>query len=71
MITARPLRSGATSLLKRPTTTTRSRFTTPLTAVRHKSGPYGYTQAKALVFSKTGEPGDVLRYVDYLFFLPL
>ncbi|CAK7240338.1 MAG: mitochondrial 2-enoyl thioester reductase [Sporothrix thermara] len=30
------------------------------TAVRFKSGPYGYTQAKALVFSKTGEPADVL-----------
>ncbi|KAF3768683.1 NAD(P)-binding protein [Cryphonectria parasitica EP155] len=28
--------------------------------VRHKSGPYGYTQAKALVFSKPGEPVDVL-----------
>ena len=76
MITARPLRSGATasSLLKRPTTATmgsytaaaaaaRSRVTAPLTAVRHKSGPYGYTQAKALVFSKTGEPGDVLKCV--------
>ncbi|KAJ0123049.1 trans-2-enoyl-CoA reductase [Diaporthe amygdali] len=30
-------------------------------SVRHKSGPYGYTQAKALVFSKPGEPSDVLR----------
>ncbi|RNJ56119.1 mitochondrial 2-enoyl thioester reductase [Verticillium nonalfalfae] len=29
-------------------------------AVRHKSGPYGYTQAKALVFSKEGDPSDVL-----------
>jgi hypothetical protein len=27
---------------------------------RWKSGPYGYTQAKALVYSKYGEPGDVL-----------
>ncbi|KAL1894403.1 mitochondrial 2-enoyl thioester reductase [Sporothrix stenoceras] len=27
---------------------------------RFKSGPYGYTQAKALVFSKMGEPADVL-----------
>ncbi|KAL2023535.1 hypothetical protein VTK56DRAFT_2143 [Thermocarpiscus australiensis] len=27
---------------------------------RHKSGPYGYTQAKALVFSRFGEPRDVL-----------
>ncbi|RKU40789.1 mitochondrial 2-enoyl thioester reductase [Coniochaeta pulveracea] len=32
----------------------------PLLQVRHKSGPYGYTQAKALVFSKYGEPNDVL-----------
>ncbi|CAN8100429.1 unnamed protein product [Discula destructiva] len=30
-------------------------------SVRHKSGPYGYTQAKALVFSKPGEPSDVLN----------
>ncbi|TLD18405.1 hypothetical protein PspLS_10094 [Pyricularia sp. CBS 133598] len=29
--------------------------------VRFKSGPYGYTQTKALVFSKFGEPSDVLR----------
>ena len=27
---------------------------------RHLSGPYGYTQAKTLVFSKFGEPADVL-----------
>lgn len=30
-------------------------------SVRHKSGPYGYTQAKALVFAKPGEPVDVLK----------
>lgn len=29
-------------------------------SARHKSGPYGYTQAKALVFSKEGDPADVL-----------
>jgi len=33
----------------------------PLTARRHKSAPYGYTLAKALVFSKFGEPSDVLN----------
>ena len=33
----------------------------PVTSVRRKSGPYGYTQAKALVFSKYGEPADVLK----------
>lgn len=33
----------------------------PRIAMRHKSGPYGYTQAKALVFSKYGEPSDALR----------
>ncbi|KFY94899.1 hypothetical protein V500_03024 [Pseudogymnoascus sp. VKM F-4518 (FW-2643)] len=27
---------------------------------RFKSGPYGYTQAKALVYSQNGEPSDVL-----------
>lgn len=35
----------------------------PTVAARYKSGPYGYTQAKALVFSKYGEPSDVLQYV--------
>ncbi|KAI1259870.1 NAD(P)-binding protein [Xylariaceae sp. FL1019] len=34
---------------------------TSLTPVRRKSGPYGYTQAKALVFSEYGEPKDVLK----------
>ncbi|KAI1080247.1 hypothetical protein F5B20DRAFT_589668 [Whalleya microplaca] len=33
----------------------------PLASVRHKSGPYGYTQAKSLVFSEYGEPKDVLK----------
>ncbi|KAG9242678.1 hypothetical protein BJ878DRAFT_158074 [Calycina marina] len=32
----------------------------PLASRRYKSGPYGYTQAKALVYSKYGEPDDVL-----------
>jgi hypothetical protein len=32
----------------------------PMVCRRHKSGPYGYTQAKALVYSKYGEPSDVL-----------
>ncbi|KAL7621413.1 mitochondrial 2-enoyl thioester reductase [Parahypoxylon ruwenzoriense] len=31
------------------------------TQVRYKSGPYGYTQAKSLVFSECGEPKDVLK----------
>ncbi|KAK3363486.1 NONE-like protein [Lasiosphaeria hispida] len=48
---SRPQRLGA---LARP-------LTAPLTARRHKSGPYGYTQAKTLVFSKFGEPSDVLH----------
>ncbi|KAI0871866.1 hypothetical protein GGS24DRAFT_40992 [Hypoxylon argillaceum] len=30
-------------------------------SVRWKSGPYGYTQAKALVFSEYGEPKDALK----------
>ncbi|OAQ98167.1 hypothetical protein LLEC1_03580 [Akanthomyces lecanii] len=33
----------------------------PVAGRRCKSGPYGYTQAKALVFSKYGEPSDVLK----------
>ncbi|KAI1116720.1 hypothetical protein F5Y14DRAFT_448877 [Nemania sp. NC0429] len=35
------------------------------TSVRWKSGPYGYTQAKALVFSEYGEPKDVLKLHTY------
>ncbi|KAM0245970.1 hypothetical protein ACHAQJ_010388 [Trichoderma viride] len=33
--------------------------------VRRRSGPYGYTQAKALVFSQNGEPSDVLKLHTY------
>ncbi|KAG6230461.1 hypothetical protein E4U34_000645 [Claviceps purpurea] len=32
----------------------------PRTPVRCKSGPWGYTQAKALVYSQIGEPSNVL-----------
>jgi len=34
---------------------------TPFIPRRHRSGPYGYTQAKSLVFSKFGEPSEVLH----------
>ncbi|KAI8946338.1 hypothetical protein F4801DRAFT_71432 [Xylaria longipes] len=34
---------------------------TGISSVRWKSGPYGYTQAKALVFSQYGEPKDALK----------
>lgn len=37
------------------------RTTTPLVPARYKSGPYGYTQAKSLVFTMFGEPSDVLK----------
>lgn len=60
---ARPtLRCGATAA--------KAIVTPPLTSVRYKSGPYGYTQAKALVFSKFGEPSDVLKCVRSLPSLP-
>ncbi|GKU04557.1 mitochondrial trans-2-enoyl- reductase [Fusarium langsethiae] len=54
----RPLASG----LIRPSAKLSAQHMTrlPITAARYKSGPYGYTQAKALVFSKPGEPSDVL-----------
>lgn len=29
--------------------------------MRRRSGPYGYTQAKALIYSQYGEPSDVLK----------
>ncbi|KAI0439079.1 hypothetical protein F4803DRAFT_66693 [Xylaria telfairii] len=38
-----------------------SRSTGAMASVRWKSGPYGYTQAKALVFSEYGEPKDALK----------
>ncbi|TLS22285.1 uncharacterized protein PpBr36_09909 [Pyricularia pennisetigena] len=55
---------NAGSLLQSPRATLRlpSRIgATAASQVRFKSGPYGYTQTKALVFSKFGEPSDVLR----------
>ncbi|KAF4124696.1 mitochondrial enoyl-[acyl-carrier protein] reductase / trans-2-enoyl-CoA reductase [Geosmithia morbida] len=45
----------------RPVACAASAIRARLGSVRHMSGPYGYTQAKALVFSKYGEPGDVLQ----------
>ncbi|KAI1854371.1 hypothetical protein JX265_012540 [Neoarthrinium moseri] len=64
MTSLRPARA-ADSLSRctvRPAQCLRTRLASfPLTQRRHKSGPYGYTQAKSLVFSKFGEPSDVLR----------
>lgn len=63
MAALRPARClSATLLSPRPTGASRlSLRTTGAASARHKSGPYGYTQSKALVFSKPGEPADVLR----------
>ncbi|KAI1457333.1 NAD(P)-binding protein [Annulohypoxylon moriforme] len=68
MATLRPLRvqglagSIARSSI-RPTRCAASLKTWPTSQVqiRCKSGPYGYTQAKSLVFSEYGEPKDVLN----------
>ncbi|KAJ9155151.1 hypothetical protein NKR23_g1980 [Pleurostoma richardsiae] len=60
MATIRPPRCFNARLLRPSRCSPRQSFG-PLTSVRHKSGPYGYTQAKALVFSKYGEPSDVLK----------
>ncbi|KAK3943138.1 NONE-like protein [Diplogelasinospora grovesii] len=51
-----PVRTSARLLRQQPLTAT-----APLISRRYKSGPYGYTQAKALIFSKFGEPVDVLQ----------
>ncbi|KAK6085334.1 mitochondrial trans-2-enoyl- reductase [Seiridium cupressi] len=64
MASVRPLRT--TEVLSkysiRPWQSTCAKVTAaPLTQRRYKSAPYGYTQAKSLVFSKFGEPNDVLR----------
>jgi trans-2-enoyl-CoA reductase len=53
----RPLAAG----LARPSARVVVASRLPVAPVRRKSGPYGYTQAKALVFSKYGEPSDVLK----------
>lgn len=52
-----PLRRLArpSTLPRRPT------VSAPRPLVRCKSGPFGYTQAKALVYAQHGEPSDVLR----------
>ncbi|KAK8142091.1 mitochondrial 2-enoyl thioester reductase [Beauveria asiatica] len=56
----RPLAAGLLSrILRLSVTVNASRL--PVIARRYKSGPYGYTQAKALVFTKYGEPSDVLK----------
>ena len=34
---------------------------------RNISAPYGYEQAKALVYSEHGEPKDILKLVDCCF----
>ncbi|KAI0886023.1 NAD(P)-binding protein [Annulohypoxylon maeteangense] len=68
MATLRPLRAQGTaySIARgsiRPTRCTTSLKTWPAsrTQIRSMSGPYGYTQAKSLVFSEYGEPKDVLK----------
>lgn len=38
-------------------------FSFPFAEGRRYVSAYGYTQAKALVYSKYGEPKDVLQYV--------
>ncbi|KAI0019927.1 NAD(P)-binding protein [Xylariomycetidae sp. FL0641] len=66
MATIQSLRSpsAAGALVRAPTRPSRHcarAAKLPLVSVRHKSGPYGYTQAKSLVFSECGEPKDVLK----------
>ncbi|KAG5934770.1 hypothetical protein E4U53_000596 [Claviceps sorghi] len=62
---AKPCLRGPLSLADktRPVVRPQSSYpsTLPRTSVRCKSGPYGYTQAKALVYSQHGEPSDVLK----------
>lgn len=48
-----------------PTAALRTTSSGGLTFRRFKSGPYGYTQAKALVFSRFGEPADVLSVYQH------
>lgn len=56
------------SILPRISTRPQCLPTSYTTNGRRYVSMYGYTQAKALVYSKYGEPKDVLRY--YLFPLP-
>ncbi|KAI2467854.1 NAD(P)-binding protein [Annulohypoxylon bovei var. microspora] len=68
MATIRPLRAQgmASSIARgsiRPTRymTSSKGWLASRVQVRYMSGPYGYTQAKSLVFSEYGEPKDVLK----------
>ncbi|OTB01806.1 hypothetical protein M426DRAFT_63298 [Hypoxylon sp. CI-4A] len=68
MASLRPLRAqGVTNSLARssirlnPCTASTRLSPVSQAQVRYKSGPYGYTQAKSLVFSEYGEPKDVLK----------
>ncbi|KAI1099313.1 NAD(P)-binding protein [Jackrogersella minutella] len=65
MASLRPLRAqGITGSIARTSIRpTRCARLSPAsqTQVRWKSGPYGYVQAKTLVFSQYGEPKDVLK----------
>ncbi|KAM0333514.1 hypothetical protein ACHAQA_002177 [Verticillium albo-atrum] len=62
MATLRAARLRPLSSALRPAVQSQSQWAAnlPRIAARYKSGPYGYTQAKALVFSKEGDPSDVL-----------
>lgn len=68
MASLRPLRAqgmacsmARTSLRPIQCTTSLKTWPASRTQIRCKSGPYGYTQAKSLVFSEYGEPKDVLK----------
>ncbi|KAL1839295.1 hypothetical protein VTJ49DRAFT_1658 [Mycothermus thermophilus] len=60
---ARSSRGCLPALLTHTPSTTLPTTPPPLTLTprRFKSGPYGYTQSKALVFTRFGEPADVLH----------
>lgn len=58
-------KAGPVNAVRSSTSRLSSAPVTPLSCRRYVSA-YGYTQAKALLYSKYGEPKDVLKYVNLL-----
>ncbi|PHH60906.1 hypothetical protein CDD81_1067 [Ophiocordyceps australis] len=58
---SQPLRVGHSMLQRGRPRLPRTASRVAWSALRFKSGPYGYTQAKAIVYSKHGEPAQVLK----------
>lgn len=59
-------KAGPVNAVRSSTSRLSSAPVTPPLSCRRYVSAYGYTQAKALLYSKYGEPKDVLKYVNLL-----